>query len=183
MSAPQSTIKRTRGGVCVTRLVRTASLIAGACLMLIARHAASQQLEQIAFSPPAPTATDEIGISFQKSACVLMEDLPSQIDVVRSSSFVDVIVDGTIAFEPILCVFTPGRVTFPIGRLPPGVYTVRVIVRDSLPPFRLYPPIASGGIAVGAAGVDALSKWASIALAMLMVFLVRKWIRPSGAAY
>lgn len=173
---------RTCDCVDVTSLLRTAALIAGACLLLFARHAASQQLEQIAFSPPAPTAADEIGISFQKSACVLIEDLPSQIDVVRSSSFVDVIVDGTIAFEPILCVFTPGRVTFPIGRLPPGVYTVRVVIRDSLPPFTLYPPIASGGLAVGAAGVDTLSNWASTAFAMLIVFLAQKRICSSGAA-
>lgn len=157
----------------MTGLVRTATLVAGACLLLIARHVASQQLEQIAFSPPAPTAIGEIGIGFQKSACVLIEDLPTRIDVVRNSSVVDVVIDGTIVFDPILGGFTPGRATFPIGRLPPGVYTVRVIIRDSLPPFTLYPPIASGGVAVAAAGVDALAQWASIALAILIVFHVR----------
>lgn len=161
----------------MTSFIREYTLVAAVLLLLVPNGAASQQLEPISFVPSAPTASNEISISFQKSACVLIEDLPNQIDVVRNSSVVDVIIDGTIAFEPILCVFTPGRVTFQIGRLPPGTYSVRAIIRDSLPPFTLYPPIASGGIAVAAAGVDGLTKWASIALCILIVLLGRDRVR------
>lgn len=146
--------------------------------LLFCAGAHGQALPPIAFQPPAPTTSDPISIGFYKSPCVLTVDLPSEIDVNRTGGQVDVVIDGTVVYNEVFCVFSSGDVTLPIGRLPVGHYSVRVIVRDIVPPFLLFPPIAAGGIDVTPAIVPTLTTQnvAVLALAMLVAgWWAKRW--------
>lgn len=137
----------------------------------------AQQVFPITFNPHSPSANENVTIRFFKSPCVLTVDLPSQIDVHRVNNQVDVIIDGTVVYNDVFCVFSSGDVTLPIGRLTAGDHSVRVIIRDIVPPFILFPPIAEGGISISPASIPSLTFSAmavlSITLALLGLISIR----------
>ena len=123
--------------------------------------AGAQALRPVFFTPASPFAGDQIEVAFDSTPCELFVDLPSQVDVIRSGQNVDVIIDGRIETDPLQCNLTPGRARYAIGALPPGRYVVRIVFREFLPPFFLYPPSAAGAVVVNvtpvpAAGIEML---------------------------
>jgi hypothetical protein len=127
------------------------------CLLLASVGLEAQNLRPIIVTPAQPAAGDRIEVAFDRNACELIVDGPSDADLVRAGSVIDVIVDGRVESDPLFCNIPPGRPRFLLGSLLPGRYTVRIVVRELLPPFFLYPPSAGGTIVVGAAPVPGVS--------------------------
>lgn len=139
-------------------------------LLLAAFGSAAQSVRPIIVTPAQPVAGDLIEVAFDRNPCELIVDLPTQADVVRLGSAIDVVVDGFVESDPLQCNLTPARARFVVGALPVGSYSVRVVIRDFLPPFTLFPPSATGTITVNAVPVPALGV-RTLALLSFLVFL------------
>jgi len=159
----RSTISmRRRGGAVLFRVL---------LLLLMAPSASAQGLRPVIFTPSSPVTGEAIQVAFDANACELIQDFPSDIDVIRTGASIDVIVDGSVAEDPNLCLVTPARARFVLGQLPPGRYSVRIIIRSVFPPFSLFPPSASGTVVVAAAPIPA-SNELTLGILAMVTFLV-----------
>jgi hypothetical protein len=118
---------------------------------------------------PGGVAGESIQVAFDRNACEFISDRPNEVDVVRAGSNVDVIVDGDVAEEPLLCLQTPARARFVLGPLPPGSYTVRIVIRYFFPPFPLAAPSASGPLRVSPAPVPTVDQVSLGVLSMMIL--------------
>jgi len=139
-------------------------------LGLTAPPASAQGLRPVIFTPASPVAGEVIEAAFDSNICEGIVDGPNEADIIRMGTNIDVIVDGTVADDVILCFFTPARQRFVLGALPPGRYMVRIVIRSLYPPFPLFPPSASGAVVVAAALIPASSGLTRGVHAMLTLF-------------
>jgi hypothetical protein len=147
-----------------------AAFAALAGLGLTAPPASAQGLRPVIFTPASPVAGEVIEAAFDSNICEGIVDGPNEADIIRMGTNIDVIVDGTVADDVILCFFTPARQRFVLGALPPGRYMVRIVIRSLYPPFPLFPPSASGAVVVAAALIPASSGLTRGVHAMLTLF-------------
>jgi serine protease len=141
----------------------------GLCLLLTSCGIGAQTVRPIITTPWQPVAGDRIEVAFDSNACELIIDGPGDAEIVRTGVAIDVIVDGRVESDPLFCNIPPGRPRFVLGSLAPGRYAVRIVVREFLPPFFLYPPSAAGTIIVNAAPVPAIGIEAVGALFVLLL--------------
>jgi hypothetical protein len=151
-------------GTCRRAITRFAIVL---LLGLAAPSVSAQGLRPVIFTPASPVAGETIEVAFDTNICESIADLPNQVDLVPTGTNIDVIVDGNVANDIILCFQRPARARFVLGALPPGGYTVRIVIRSEFPPFALFPPSASGSIVVAAAPIPAFSGLNLGILAML----------------
>lgn len=166
--APQFAWSRRTNSICRWAV---ALFTMGVVLALAADSAVAQGMRPVIFTPAAPVAGEIIEIAFDKNICELITDAPNEVDLMRTGTNIDVIVDGNVADDIILCNLPPARSNFVLGALPPGRYSVRIVIRSIFLPFPLFPPSASGTVVVSAAPIPA-SRGLSLGILAMLTFVV-----------
>lgn len=156
------------GVSCKSGRLRSRVLL-GVCLLMTNFGLLAQAPRPIIVVPAQPVAGERIEVAFDSNACELIVDGPSDVDIVRTGFALDVVVDGRVNVDPLFCMVTPSRPRFVVGTLAPGRYTVRIIIREFLPPFFLNPPSAEGTLVVSAAPVPSLRLETMVLLSVLIL--------------
>lgn len=165
---------------CIAARNRCASALFAMVVLsgLAAPLASAQGLRPVIFTPSSPVAGEAIQVAFDTNICELVIDLPDEVDIVRMGNNIDVIVDGNVADDIILCTLPPGRGRFNLGALPPGRYTVRIVIRSIFGSFPLFPPSASGTVVVSAAPIPG-SSGMTLGILAVLTFLVGLFAVPA----
>lgn len=100
-------------------------------LWLIIGSPASAFVDQIAVSPPNPSAGRPITISFRAGDCDIAT-APLTWVLQGTGRVRDLIVNGLPFQEPLFCGIEVGTIFVPIGNLPTGEYEVHIKIRNPL---------------------------------------------------
>jgi hypothetical protein len=120
--------------------------------------------------PAQPSAADGITLSGQAGVCDGFV-APLNVQVVRVGGQIDVTVEGIHFDDSILCFIPVFSYQLPIGTFPPGAYNVRMLIRQTLPPFAVVDTGATANFTVSTTTVPAMQPTAMLILIAAVILI------------
>lgn len=142
------------------------------------------------FVPEVPVAGQPVQMFIRVGVChTFSATFPPRTPrtVVIQGDRVEVVLDGASEQDPILCNFPIGISQWNLGTLPAGQYTLEVRIRNTSPPFTVFPVIAESTLTVVAAPspprlVPVSSTTGMILLALLVTALAARALKRCGTS-